>query len=70
MNFIFIFIYLFICVCVCLHLKMQVFKSLEWIIKKKDVKLLAGLNWLNIMFSDQLLWGAESVSLLVKTPQN
>jgi len=53
-----------------LHLKMQAFESLNWIIKKEDVKLLAGLNWLSIMFNDQLLWGAESVSFLVKTPQN
>jgi uncharacterized Fe-S radical SAM superfamily protein PflX len=51
----------------CLHLEMQVFKILKWIVKKEDVKLMAGLNWLSIMFSDQLLWGADSVSYLVKT---
>jgi len=34
---------------------MQVFKSLKSIIKKENVKLLAGLKWLSIMFNDQLL---------------
>jgi len=58
------------CVCVFPPPQMQVFKSLKWIVQKEDVKLLAGLNWLSMMFNDQLLWEAESVSFLMKIPQN